>query len=191
MKRIVRVAGLMALLSALALQAQTPAPKPGPEHQKLNIWVGDWTFEGEAQATPLGPAGRFAGKSTVRPILNGFFVEFRGESKGPKDPGGTFRSIEVDGYDAVNKRYTWNDFGNDGSANSVTYTIDGTTVTYSGTALSGEKQYKIRGTVVFTPDFMSNVEKREVSADGQTWMPVFEGKFVKSKKGSQKAEKAK
>ena len=72
------------------------------------------------------------------------------------------------GYDALNKRFTWNGFESDGGATSVTYTIDGTTVDYSGAALSGEKQFKIRGTNVFSPDFMSDVEKREVSAEGQT-----------------------
>ena len=188
MKHIVRVVGLMASLSALALQAQTSAPKPGPEHQKLNIWVGDWTFEEESQATPLGPAGKFVGKGTVRPILGGFFVEFRTEGKGPAGPGQYF---EVDTYDAMNKRYTWTGFTSGGEVHSVTYTIDGTKVNYSGTVLKGDKEYKIRGTIVFTDDFMSDIEKRELSVDGQTWMPQFQSKWIKTKKSPQKIETTK
>ena len=188
MKTPMTLLAVICLVAAALGQPPSPAPKPGPEHQKLNIWVGDWTYEGESQATPLEPAGRWVGKSTNRPILGGFFVEFRARDEGPT---GTNQYFEVDGYDALNKRYTWNGFSSAGSINSVTYTIDGTTVNYSGTALQGDKQYKIRGTIVFTPDFMSNVEKREVSADGQTWMPMFEAKFIKAKTGPDKAKKAK
>jgi Protein of unknown function (DUF1579) len=174
------VLGLMALLSAMVLRAQTPAAKPGPEHEKLmKIWVGDLTYEGESSATPLGPAGKSVGKATVRPLLGGFFVEWRGEEKGP---AGTFSWFEVDGYDALNKRFFWTGFGSDGNLTSVTYSINGTTMDYSGTLLLGEKQFKIRGNVVFAADFMSWVEKRELSVDGQTWMPNFQSKTIKTKK---------
>jgi hypothetical protein len=181
MKRHFRlVLGLLVLLSATVLQAQTPAAKPGPEHEKLmKIWVGDSTYESESFATPLGPAGKVVGKVTVRPMLGGFFVEMRGEEKGP---AGTFSWFEVDGYDALNKRFFWSGFGSDGSIASVTYTIDGTKMDYSGTLISGEKQCKIWGTVVFAADFMSWVEKRELSLDGQTWMPSFQSKAIKTKK---------
>lgn len=179
MKRIVLLAGFVASLSAMALQAQTPAPKPGPEHQKLNIWVGDWTYEGEAQATPLGPAGKSTGKMTVRPILGGFFVEFRGEDTGP---AGSSQWVEVDGYDALNKKYTWEGFGSDGSAQTVSYTIDGTTVSYSGVLRLKEKAYKIRGTAIFGADFATWTEKREYSVDGKTWLPAFQSKSTKTTK---------
>jgi hypothetical protein len=175
MKRIAIAVCAAVLVLAVAAGAQTPAPKPGPEQKKLNIWVGDWTYEGENQATPLGPAGKINGKMTVRPILGGFFVEFRGEE-------GNTRWYEVDGYDALNKRFFWAGFGSDGNVNAVTYTISGTTVEYSGTVRLGEKQYKIRGTNAFAADFMSFIEKREISLDGQTWMPEFQDKAVKTKK---------
>ena len=168
LKQSVLVSGLVALLSATALQAQTSAPKPGPEHQKLNIWVGDWTHESEVQATPAGPAGKYTGKMTVRPILGGFFVEWHIEETGP---AGSNQYVEVDGYDGLNRTYVWSGFGSDGSIHSATYSIDGTTVKYSGTVLLKDKQYKIRGTVVFSADFSSWTEKRELSADGRTWMP--------------------
>jgi hypothetical protein len=177
MKRIGFAIGLVILVFAGALQAQTVAPKPGPEQMKLNVWVGDWTYEGENYATPLGPAGKYVGKQMVRPILGGFFVEFRGED-------GIGSWYEVDGYDAVNKKFFWNGFSSDGSVNAVTYTIDGTTVEYSGTVRLGEKQDRIRGTCVFAADFMSFVDKRELSTDGQTWMPNFQSKSIKTKKSN-------
>jgi hypothetical protein len=174
MKRIGFTAGLAIVVLAVALLAQTAAPKPGPEQKKLNIWVGDWTYEGEYQATPLGPAGKYVGKMAVRSILGDFFVEFQGKE-------GSLSWQEVDGYDALNKTFFWTGFGSDGNVNAVTYTINGTTVEYSGTVRLGEKQYRIRGTCVFAADFMSFVDKREFSVDGQTWMPNFQGKSVKTK----------
>ncbi len=178
MKRTLIAVALVMLLVAVAVQAQAPAPKPGPEHKKLEIWVGDWTWESEVLATPFGPAGKSTGKSSVRPILGGFFVEWRSEDKGPT---GATQGIEIDGYDPVTKKFTWNFFTSDGTTQTVTYTIEGNTVSISGTQVTGGNQAKIRGTVVFAPDFMSFVEKREMSIDGKVWMPVFESKSTKVK----------
>ncbi len=179
MKRIAFLAVSVFLVFVIAVQAQAQAPKPGPEHQKLKVWVGDWTYEAESQATPLGPAGKVVGKATVRPILGGFFVEWRGEEKGPS---GTLAWVEVDGYDAVNKRFFWNSFGSDGDAQLVTYAFDGTVSRYSGTMHLGEKQVQFRGTLTFAADFLSWTEKRELSVDGQNWMPWSQSKSIKTKK---------
>jgi hypothetical protein len=183
MKGIATALALMLLLFAVALQAQTPASKPGPEHKKLEIWVGDWTYEGETKATPLGPADKYTAKMTVRPILNGFFVEFRGEEKGAKE---TTQWAEIDGYDPVANKYVWHGFTSSGGTSTVAYTIEGTTVPYSGTQIAGGKQYKIRGTCIFTPDFMTWIEKREVSVDGTSWIPLSESKFTKIKPSPKK-----
>jgi len=178
MKRTSIVTGMLVLLLAVASQAQGPTPKPGPEQKKLEIWVGDWTYEGESKSTPLGPAGKFIGKSSVRPILGGFFIEYRGEENGPL---GFLQWREIDGYDPISKQFTWKGFDSFGGYDAAIYTIDNKTQSYSGTTTSGDKQYKERGTVVFSPDFTSYVEKREISVDGKTWMPWFESKGTKAK----------
>ena len=177
MKRLVVVV-LLALTVPCLVLAQTAPAKPGPEHKKLGIWVGNWTYEGEAKATPLGPAGKVTGTYTTRPVLGGFFVEFSGQEKGP---GGAFEWVEIDGYDPVAKLFTWNGFQSDGVVAVVTYTLDGTRMTFSGTLQAGGKLMKLRGTAVFSPDFTSSVDKREVSVDGKTWLPVYEGKSTKVK----------
>jgi len=46
---------------AFAQQLSRP-PKPSPEHQKLQLWFGEWTYEGESQATFLGSGGKFTGR---------------------------------------------------------------------------------------------------------------------------------
>ena len=106
---------------------------------------------------------------SVRPILGGFFVEFLGEEKGPT---GTSQWHEIDGYNPVTKKYAWSSFGSDGSISMVEYSIEGVTVTYSGTQISGGKEYQIRGICSFTPDFMSFTEKRVLSVDGTVWMSL-------------------
>jgi hypothetical protein len=183
MKRIAIAFALVVLLFAIVAQAQTPEPKAGPEQKKLGIWTGDWVAEGENKATPLGPAGKYSLKSSIRKILGGFFVEFRVESNGPS---GASQYYEIDGYDAVNKKFTWNGFDSSGMVSVVTYTLEGNTCAYSGTITWGDKQYKLRGTFVFAADLNSYVLKDELSVDGKTWMPKSEEKGTKAKKSSPK-----
>jgi len=168
-----------AALGAAALaQSNNPSSPLSPEHKKLEIWLGVWTYETVAQASPLGPAGTYIGGNTTRPILGGKFVEFRGEDKGPT---GTTQWTETDGYNPATQRYTWRGFASDGSFNDVSYTIEGTKVIHAGTVCAGGKTYQIRGTVDFTPDFASNVEHREISVDGKTWQPLWVCRATKLK----------
>ena len=68
---------LLAAITPTAWMHAADQPQPGPEHKRLEVWVGEWTYEGEAKETPIGPAGKFAGKLTGRMVLNGFFLEAR------------------------------------------------------------------------------------------------------------------
>ena len=135
MKTLITLIAAACLVGAAFGQQPNSSPTPGPEHKKLEIWVGDWTYETVAQASPLGPASTYTGKNTARPILNGWFVECRGEDKGPS---GTTQYTEIDGYEAAVKRYRWTCFIGDGSVQDFTYTIDGSKVAYSGAVNSGQ-----------------------------------------------------
>jgi hypothetical protein len=168
----------LVLLFAVPTLAQTPPPKPGPEHKKLEIWVGDWAVEAQVYATPLGPAGSVKGKASAKPVFGGFFVEWRSEVTGPT---GTTQWVETDGYDPVAQKFFFNQYASDGGLLTGAYTIEGNTQSMSGTVISGGKQAKWRGTVVFAPDMMSAVEKNEISLDGMTWMPWSEGRWTKAK----------
>jgi len=86
------VASFVLLLFAGFVQAQTPErPKPGPEQKKLvEVFGGEWKYEGTTQETPLGPAGKFAGKQTSRPILGGLYLETKWQDKG------TYGGKEID-----------------------------------------------------------------------------------------------
>src|SRR5206468_12662676 len=41
-----------------------PAPKPGPEPQRLAYFVGKWTVAGEMKASPMGPGGKITSTDT-------------------------------------------------------------------------------------------------------------------------------
>ena len=69
MKTLITLIAAACLVGTAFGQQPNPSPTPGPEHKKLEIWVGDWTYEIVAQASPLGPASTFTGKNTARPIL--------------------------------------------------------------------------------------------------------------------------
>lgn len=181
MKRSVLIILLLVLaVPCLAFgQAQAAQPpKPGPEQQKLKVYVGDWTYEGETHATPFGPAGKFMGKASVRAILGGFFIEWHAEEKGT---AGTTDWVEIDGYDPISSRFTFYYFDNSGMIQTVSYTMEGTKLSFSGTQSLGGKQAKVRGTGVFAADLASWVERFELSMDGRVWTPFWESRFTKVK----------
>lgn len=53
------LAALITLLSIPAVLAQepAPAPKPGPEHEKLAYFIGTWKSEADVKPTAFGPGG--------------------------------------------------------------------------------------------------------------------------------------
>ena len=57
MRITVAIAVILAGSTILSGQAP-PMPKPGPEHQRLGVFVGNWTFTGEMK---LGPMGQVSG----------------------------------------------------------------------------------------------------------------------------------
>ena len=178
MKRIAIAVCAAVLVLAVASWAQTPtpAPKPAPELKKLAVYVGQWKYEGEYKPGPLGPAGKATGDATSEMILRGFFLEWRWSEQGPTV--GT-RGFEILSYDPMNKTYPSSAYGDDGSSSLGAYVLDGNISSYSGKLIVVGKQYLYKVTEVFAADLMSFMQKAEISADGNTWTPLFEAKFTK------------
>jgi hypothetical protein len=184
MTRTIALLFLLMFCLATAMQAQAQAPKPDPELKKLSVFVGHWTYEGESQAGPLGPAGKVTGEQDTRWILGGFYQEARSREK---RPAGEVQSLEIDGYDPVNRNFTYSLYGSDGSKESGVYTFSSaTSETFTGKGVAGGKQYLIRGTLIFAPDLLSSTSKFEVSTDGKTWLPAYEGKATKTQPAPKK-----
>lgn len=85
-------------------RAQPAMPKPGPEFQRMAYFVGTWTFNGEAKAGPMGPAGAVTFTETCEMTDGGFALVCRSQGKGP---GGPTRSTSIMTYDPTKKTYTY------------------------------------------------------------------------------------
>lgn len=165
-------------LVAVAAQAP-PAPKPGPEHQALAAFVGNWTFSGEVKPGAMGPGGKVTGNDRISAMPGGFFVErkFEGNMAG-MDVKGT----EIYGYDAAKKTYTYVGFDSMGNTSSGTMSVKGNVWTASGTSNMGGTTMLERCTLTFGAGNATLDVKCSSSADGgKTYSPTIEGKATKSK----------
>ena len=166
----------LAAVCVLALQARAAEqPKPGPEHQKLEVAVGRWKYEGSAQTSPFAEGGKFKGKSNGRMVLGGFFLEMREEDK--SEDGYVYQGIILRGYDGVAKTYTDHAFENDGSVTPRVITVSGNTWIAVGARTDSKGQaYKTRSTETYAADGRSFTFSAEYSADnGNTWLPMWKG----------------
>jgi len=170
--------GLVLLVFALSIWAQTTAPKPDPEFKKFDVFLGHWTYEGEYKAGPLGPGSKVTGEETGKRILGGFFIQFQFTERGAM---GETRGVEIVGYDPANKALFSNEYYDNGTTASGAYVFNGSTVTYLGKFLVGGKPYMVKNTMIFAADWMSFAAKGEISTDGKAWAPSFEGQFMKAK----------
>jgi len=175
MKRVVLFASVLLFLGMSASVVAQP-PKPGPEVGKLAVWVGAWQYEGEAQASPLGPAAKVSGRQTGRLVMNGFALEWTGEEKGPF---GGVQFGEMDVYDPAAKNYPYLGYQNDGTIWSGALIASGSTWKATGTITFKGTTYKLRQETSFSADGKSFTWKNEISTDGKTWIPWVQGKMTK------------
>ena len=176
MKRML-AAALAVSLCAVA-SAQAP-PKPGPEHQKLAAFVGNWTFAGEMKPGPMGPGGKMTGTDRIAWLPGGFFIERRFDGKSPI---GDMHGVEIMGYDSAKKVYTYNFFDSMGTMGMGTINVSGSTWNAKGTASSGGEVMQERCTLTFGAGNTTLTVKCESSIDGgKTFAPFIEGTATKSK----------
>lgn len=169
---------LLFVLSGVLIAQAPPIPKPGPEHQRLGAFVGNWTFEGEMKPGPMGPGGKMTGTDRIQWMPGNFFVERRFEGKSPM---GEMKGLEIMGYDSAKKVYTFNGFDSMGSIGSGTMTVSGNTWTATGSGNMGGTILHDRCTLAFGAGSTTLTVKCEMSMDGKTWAPSFEGKATKAK----------
>jgi hypothetical protein len=107
-----------------------------------------------------------------------FFVERRYDGKSPM---GEYKGLEILGYDAAKKTYTFNGFDNSGMMGSGTMTVSGTTWTTTGTGTMAGTAFHDRCTLAFADGGKTLNVKCEMSLDGKKWAPSIEGKATKVK----------
>jgi Protein of unknown function (DUF1579) len=175
---LVLSAAVVGLPAAAGAQAPQPPPKPGPEHQRLGYFVGNWTSEGEMKPGPMGPGGKMTSTDTCEWFEGGFSVVCRSTGKTPLGPS---KSIGILGYSTEEKVYTY--YGIDNSPMTMASvpkgTVKGDTWTYNDEGLMGGKKMKSRVTIkeVSPKEYTF---KMEIEADGK-WAPMMEAKVTKAK----------
>jgi hypothetical protein len=179
------VSFLFVLLAPLVRAQVADRPKVGPEQKKLEVFVGDWTYEGSVSDTPLGPGGKFAGKATFRMILDGLFLESRAEDKGVY--GGKeiiFKGITIQWFDPIKMAYLSHGYDNDSFVNRSVTTVSGNIWNGTGEQTDSKgKSYKTKHSSTIAADGKSIIEKAEISTDGgKTWMPYWEDTMKKVSK---------
>jgi Protein of unknown function (DUF1579) len=165
----------------LASHAQTPqpAPKPGPEHQRLGYFVGKWTTEGDMKESPMGPGGKVTSTDTCEWFEGRFAVICHSDGKSPMGPT---KSIGILGYSTEEKAYTY--YGVDNSnmtmASVPRGTLQGDTWTYTDEATMGGKKVKTRVTIKeLSPT--AYMFKMEMQGPDGKWAPMMEAKCTKAK----------
>jgi hypothetical protein len=170
MKRLLVIVVALAFIMPCLAQTAQP-PKPGPELRKLDVWNGNWTYEVEYKASPVGPAGKSTGRNVVKLAVAGFAQQSAWTEKGTN---GAFEGLQVTTYDPVAKNYPFSGWDSTGTIVSATGTVAGNTWTWKGTLITGGKQYAMRGTDVISVDLKTDIYTVEVSADGgKTWATAF------------------
>jgi hypothetical protein len=117
---VILICGFTALSLA---QAPPEGPKPGPEHKKLEYFLGTWKVETEIKANEYVPAGKGVTTATVTLGPGGFCVESRAEGQIPRTDG-------IIAYDSEAKVYTEFYASSAGLVGSGTGTVNGNTWTW-------------------------------------------------------------
>jgi hypothetical protein len=169
---------IASLLLSIAAFAQPPMPKPGPEHKKLDYFVGNWTSDGDMKPGPMGPGGKMTMTEDMQWMEGGFFVVIHSTWKSAAMGNGS--GIAFMGYDPQEKVYTYDEFNSFGEATHSKGTVDGDTWTWTNDMKMGPQTLKGRFTMkILSPT--SYTYKFEMSPDGTNWTLVMDGKDTKNK----------
>jgi hypothetical protein len=179
MRRTVASVALAVTSCVASLGSQAPPQKPGPEHKKLDYFVGKWTSTGEMKASPVGPGGKMTTRDTCEWFQGGFAVVCHSEGTGPTGP---IKGIGIMGYSPEEKKYTY--YGVDNTAMSMGTipkgTVEGSTWTYADSGTMGGQPYQSRFVMnIVSPT--SYTFKWEMLGADKKWMPILEGTATKTK----------
>ena len=169
--RSVAVILICGFTSLLRSQAPPAPPKPGPEHTKLEYFVGKWTVDSEIKANEFVRAGKTVSTETCTLGPGGFYVECHAEGQLPT-------RLAIVAYDSHAKVYTSYYASSVGLVGVGTGTVEGNTWTwmvedkFAGKAIKG----RTTSTMLSPTEYTFKYEM----ADGKGGYTTFvEGKATK------------
>jgi hypothetical protein len=168
----------LSLLLAPAARAEAPkAPKPGPEHERLGYFVGEWKMEGTVAENPFMPSGKFSSKEECKWFEGKFAVVCHSKGKGPM---GSTRGLGIMSYSSGEKVYLYYGVENSPMAMATVPrgTVEGDTWTYHDESKMGDQTVKSRY-VIKQLDKKSYGFKWEIQGPDGQWKTVSEGKSTR------------
>ena len=158
--------------AALSLaQAPPERPKPGPEHEKLKDFVGQWKVESEIKPNGYVPAGKGVTTETYTLGPGGFWVERRAKGQIPE----TFGIIAYDSYAKTYVSYYASSVGLVGTG---TGSVDGNTWTWMVEDRLGGKAVKGRTTTTFSSASRYTLKYEMLDVNGG-YVTILEGTATK------------
>lgn len=144
--------------------AQPPPNTPGPEHERLGMFIGRWHTTGTVAATDSAPSLAIDSIDTYEWYPGRFFMVHHADSKVGED---TIQSIEIMGYDPERGCYFAPFFDSTGGSGAEEIRLDGRTWTWRGANVMGVKEHRCFATV--SEDGNTIRARHEKSEDGERW----------------------
>ncbi len=144
------------------------APGPGPEHRRLDVFIGKWINEGQTVPAAGAPSTRILTSDVYEWMPGGFFVLHTAYGRiGNVDVGGT----EIIGYDPASKTYRSVLYDSQGNIDEDKLTVEGDTWTWAGATH--------RARSVFTDNGKTQTCRHERLDESETWVHAMDVVLVK------------
>lgn len=158
-------------------ESHAQASKTGPEHKRLELWLGTWTLEADVKAGPFGPPGKARGRDRVELGPGGFTIVFDSDITGP---GGNVKSLGIIGYDTGAKSYTWYGVDSNGAVTTAQGSLKGNTWTWTTESKVAGKTVKGRSTAAFASP-TAYTFRFEIADEKGAYSVIEEGKALKAR----------
>lgn len=161
----------------LTISAGAARPDASPELKKLDDLIGTWKIDGDAKATPAGPAGKVSYELNCQWHTGGSQVVCQYVGTQPKGP---YKEISIYSYEPTTKAYSVYSVSSDGLTSLGRLTIDKNAWTHVWDIRANGKPMKFR-LALSEVSPTGGKWKTEISEAGGPWMLSGEGKYERAK----------
>lgn len=180
MRSTLSAAFACALLTAgVAAQQPPQAPKPGAEQKRLGYFAGNWTFQGEAKPSPMGPGGKITFTESCTWFAGGFHLVCSTKGTSPMGPSTGHGTMS---YDAARKTYVYHAITSRGDLIYARGQVNGKVWTWTDEIPMEGKTLRIRATV--TEETPTAYSFKLEMGDAGSMTVLEEGKATKVQKST-------
>ena len=177
MRKLSMLFAVVIVASLAVAQAPPAPPKPGPEHKKMEYFLGKWTGDVDSKASDFGPAGKGKATETCAWLPGGFFLSCNRTENGPM---GEVKGTGIMGFDANEKVYTYYGVDSTGGVFLSKGTVNGNVWTWTTSMKMGPKTYKLRFVATVAPPNSQSFKFEAAEGNGPMKL-ISEGKSTRAK----------